>query len=499
MRLTTAQRERAAGVLVGQACGDALGVPYEFGSPPRDGRPEMLGGGLGNYAPGEWSDDTQMAMCIAEVAATGIDLTTAEALDAIAGRFEEWLAGSPGDVGIQTRTVLTLARSLPGSPSERLREAARQVHHRTGRSAGNGALMRTSPVALAYLDRPAELAQAARAIAELTHYDPLAGDACVLWSDAIQQAVTTGEGFLLDLELIPTERRDYWAGLIADALEGSPRDFNPNGDTMRAFQAALAVMVGASDAVPDPVRKGLTSAVLAGHDTDTVAAIAGGLLGGLRGLGAVPAEWVTAVHGWPGRRGHDLVRTALAIADPEVGRWPDIDRVDHVTARPLAVPLPFDDDVLIGTLADLDRVDELGVSAVVTLCRIGRDQVAPGAVRPERHAQLWLVDSDDPDDNPNLYAVLTDAARLTRSWRDEGHRVLIHCVAAQRRAPSAALAYAGAAGAEVDEAARGIPHLYPGVNATARLWRAAADVARELAAEAKHCQSSMDQYEWKGR
>lgn len=95
--------------------------------------------------------------------------------------------------------------------------------------------------------------------------------------------------------------------------------------------------------------------------------------------------------------------------------------------------------------------------------------------------------------------MLTDAARLTRSWRDEGHRVLIHCVAAQRRAPSAALAYAGAAGAEVDEAARGIPHLYPGVNATAQLWRAAAGVARELAAEAKHCQSSMEQYEWKGR
>ena len=80
MRLTTAQRDRAAGVLLGQAVGDALGVPYEFGTPPADGRPVMKGGGLGPYAPGEWSDDTQMAVCVAEVAATGVDYIAVGAL-----------------------------------------------------------------------------------------------------------------------------------------------------------------------------------------------------------------------------------------------------------------------------------------------------------------------------------------------------------------------------------------------------------------------------------
>ena len=68
MQLTTQQTDRAAGVLLGQACGDALGVPYEFATPPRD-EPQMKGGGLGPYAPGEWSDDTQMALCIAQVSA----------------------------------------------------------------------------------------------------------------------------------------------------------------------------------------------------------------------------------------------------------------------------------------------------------------------------------------------------------------------------------------------------------------------------------------------
>ena len=71
MKLTTLQKDRAAGVLLGQAIGDALGVPYEFGPKIAPGQAQMIGGGLGPYAPGEWSDDTQMAVCIAEVTASG--------------------------------------------------------------------------------------------------------------------------------------------------------------------------------------------------------------------------------------------------------------------------------------------------------------------------------------------------------------------------------------------------------------------------------------------
>jgi len=57
---------RARGAMLASACGDALGVPYEFAAPTDS--PEMIGGGLGPYEPGEWSDDTQMAICIAKVA-----------------------------------------------------------------------------------------------------------------------------------------------------------------------------------------------------------------------------------------------------------------------------------------------------------------------------------------------------------------------------------------------------------------------------------------------
>jgi ADP-ribosylglycohydrolase len=90
MSLTSAELDRACGVLLGTAAGDALGAAYEFG-PPRGPELEvaMVGGGSFGWEPGEWTDDTSMAIAIAEVAATGVDLREEEALDAIVTRWGE--------------------------------------------------------------------------------------------------------------------------------------------------------------------------------------------------------------------------------------------------------------------------------------------------------------------------------------------------------------------------------------------------------------------------
>ncbi len=179
MTLTTAQIDRACGVLLGTAAGDALGAAYEFG-PPRgpDLEVAMVGGGSFGWEPGEWTDDTSMAIAIAEVAATGADLRQEEALDAIVGRWYEWSQHAK-DVGVQTRSVLSRA-GRHGISAQRARAESATLHKLTGRTAGNGSLMRTAPVALAYLHDEAALVQAARAASELTHYDPEAGDASVL-------------------------------------------------------------------------------------------------------------------------------------------------------------------------------------------------------------------------------------------------------------------------------------------------------------------------------
>ena len=315
MTLTPVQQDRVRGVLVGQAVGDALGVPYEFESRRLTGDPGMLGGGLGNYRPGEWSDDTQMAICIAEVAATGADLTSEEALDAIAARFEEWYADGPADIGNQTRAVLGLACRLDGSSAARLRQASRQVHERSGRSAGNGSIMRTSPVALAHLSDRDAAVEAARLISELTHFDPLAGDAAALWTDLIRRAVISGSPLKLDLSVVPGERRDYWAELVADAEAGPPSRFTPNGSAMAALQAAWSAIVstrsehGDEGAFSDSV----FAAIRIGNDTDTVAAIAGGAVGAVHGLSAIREDWVSALNGWPGLRGADLIEMVGSI------------------------------------------------------------------------------------------------------------------------------------------------------------------------------------------
>ena len=191
MYLTAAQRDRACGALLGSAAGDALGAGYEF--KPRlapDAPVDMIGGGLGPFEPGEWTDDTSMAIAIAEKAATGADLRDEQAQDYIVERWYSW-AKDAKDIGGLTSSVL-FAAGRRGICASTAREESAARYRPGGQTAGNGSLMRTAPVALAYLDDELALMEAARAISELTHYDPDAGEACVLWCTAIRHAILTG-------------------------------------------------------------------------------------------------------------------------------------------------------------------------------------------------------------------------------------------------------------------------------------------------------------------
>ncbi len=138
-------------------------------------------------------------------------------------------------------------------------------------------------------------------------------DACALWCLAIRHAILTGElNVRAQLQHIPTERRARWAGLVDEALEpgAHPRDFQAqNGWVVRAFQAALAAVAGATS-LTDAVER----AIRGGGDTDTVAAIAGSLAGAVFGGSAVPLEWQLAVHGWSDYRLNDLARLATLAA-----------------------------------------------------------------------------------------------------------------------------------------------------------------------------------------
>jgi ADP-ribosyl-[dinitrogen reductase] hydrolase len=318
MHLDSRQTDRAIGVLVGQAAGDALGVPYELGSRRLDGEPQMLGGGLGGIAPGQWSDDTEMAVCIVEVAATGADLRSDEALEQIAQRFLRWYDDGPPDIGVQTRSVLSEAKRRGGTATA-MRQVSAELHARTGRTAGNGSLMRTGPVALAHLGDTDAIADAARKVSALTHVDPIAGDACALWCLAIDHAVRYGER---DVRVgLPYVDAAFWAPLLDEAETVAPSHYaDSNGWVVAALLGAWSAIVGTDGLVP-----GLHAAVGGGGDTDTVAAIAGQLLGARYGAAAVPGRYRRRLHGWPGLRVRDLHRLAfLAVHDGDDGPegWP---------------------------------------------------------------------------------------------------------------------------------------------------------------------------------
>lgn len=321
--MRTSRVDRVEGVLLASACGDALGVPYEFGSAPLapTGTPRMIGGGLGPYAPGEWSDDTQMAVVIARVAAAH-GLADEAALDAVVDGWVAWLDEGASDVGIQTRRVLGAVAGATGQGSAaRARAASHDLHRRTGKTAGNGSLMRTAPVALAFLDDPAALGERARAISDLTHPDPVAGDACVLWCHAIRIAVIDGSmPDLADLVAeLPGERQDQWTSWVAEARDRPPSAFAPNGYVVPALQAAWSAICHPidedRDATFSPLAASLAAAVHAGDDTDTVAAIAGALLGARWGASSLPDAWVQVVHGWPGVDAPGLRLLARQVAD----------------------------------------------------------------------------------------------------------------------------------------------------------------------------------------
>src|SRR5690606_31264408 len=185
-------------------------------------------------------------------------------------------------------------------------------------TAGNGALMRTGVVGLVALDDRVATARAARAVASLTHTDPLAAESCVLWSEAVRVAVVAQRlDVRAGLDLLEPDAAARWSGWIADAEAPRPAaDLGQNGFTVTALQAAWRAIAttsapeGSRSAGRDHLVAALQAAVAVGGDTDTVAAIAGALLGARYGARAVPPEWSAAAHGWPGIARREL--TALA-------------------------------------------------------------------------------------------------------------------------------------------------------------------------------------------
>lgn len=270
------------GCLVGLAVGDALGAPLEFSTRGQvrnrfpAGLREMIASRL--WGRGEYTDDTQMALLIAE------SLLEKKAFFAndVATRFQRW-AKTAKDVGVQTGAVVSMAHYTddPDRCSLRYYEA------NPDSSAGNGALMRCAPVALFYLDSIEELVDASRASARVTHYDPKAQSSCVILNVWIRQAICCGvrDGRAEALSRLSASERSPWDRLqrIESCVED---DIVSSGYTVHTLEAAAWSFLTTSSYEEAVIR-----AANLGDDADTVAAVCGALAGAYYGYAAIPDRW----------------------------------------------------------------------------------------------------------------------------------------------------------------------------------------------------------------
>ncbi|NGO48627.1 ADP-ribosylglycohydrolase family protein [Streptomyces ureilyticus] len=303
---------RALGAVLGSAVGDALGAPFEFGPegtfsarfPSPGGGGEMCGGG--GWDPGEATDDTQMAVLVGEslLECRGLELAD------IFRRFQRWAVSEPKDIGLQTEDVLT-----SGEPWD----FAAALHFQVSqRAAGNGALMRAATSAVYFAGDGTEATMdAGRRIAALTHGDRAAWEGTALFHELVRVALNGSDSLraLPDaLDLVHPDHRDRYAVVLAP-------DWHP--DQATEFNGAVWPCLGSAVwalRTTDSYEGAVRAAVDLGGDTDTVAAVTGGLAGAVYGAEAIPSRWTEPLHvplpGFGGRvlRAAELVGLAERLA-----------------------------------------------------------------------------------------------------------------------------------------------------------------------------------------
>lgn len=287
--------DRARGALLGLAVGDALGTTLEFSR--RDSLPrqtEMTGGGPFGLKPGQWTDDTAMALALADslLAHKGLDPRD------LTDRFVDWwrngrysCTGTCFDIGATTARALARieASGEPFSGSVDPEEA------------GNGSLMRVAPVALFALCNTALADRIAADQSRTTHGAVQAVEACIVFTRLLHRAILGVPEPLQPLD---------WTGdpAIATIAAGGWRTkqrqvIRSSGYVVHTLEAALW-----ATGQTRSFEEALVLAVNLGEDADTVGAVTGQIAGAFYGASAIPPRWLECL-AWRDR----ITQTADAL------------------------------------------------------------------------------------------------------------------------------------------------------------------------------------------
>jgi ADP-ribosyl-[dinitrogen reductase] hydrolase len=291
---------RYQGCLLGLACGDAVGTTVEF-SPRGSFTPvtDMVGGGPFSLAAGQWTDDTSMALCLAQ------SLLHCQGLDATdqMNRYVNWwqwghmsATGDCFDIGMTVQQALQTYLAT-GNP------VAGSTHPAT---AGNGSLMRLAPVVLyAHPDADA-VARHARASSATTHAAVEALECCELFAELLGHALSGAPRHAVTQARTSRPTSPSVAALAAEAYRGKDASrIRGSGYCVESLEAALWCFAQA-DSFEDTVLR----AANLGDDADTTAAIAGQLAGAFYGVEGIPAHWLARLH-----MKNEITRVATALHD----------------------------------------------------------------------------------------------------------------------------------------------------------------------------------------
>ena len=272
--------DRAVGAMLGLAIGDALGTTLEFVA--RDAAPritDIVGGGPFKLQPGQWTDDTAMALALVDslLVYPGLDQTD------LMNRFIAWhergeysCTGRCFDIGLTVRAALSQYKRT-GYPAAGSADP---------KSAGNGSLMRLAPVAIRHWRDPEILLGAAIEQSRTTHGASEAIEACIAFVEYLAAAIA-GKPREAATKSYENDYVGNLAPIIAGSWRGKPRkDIRSTGYVAHSLEAALWC-VGRTGTFRDAV---ILAANL-GEDADTTAAITGQLAGALYGASGIPEDW----------------------------------------------------------------------------------------------------------------------------------------------------------------------------------------------------------------
>lgn len=281
------QKDRFAGCLIGLAAGDALGTTVEFSQPGTfEPMTDMVGGGVFDLKAGEWTDDTSMALCLAESLIRKESFDPADQMRRYTNWYRVGYMSSTGtcfDIGGATRNALHRFEST-GEPYSGSTDPM---------TAGNGSIMRLAPVAMAYAHVPEDAVHYAGLSSRTTHAATESVEACELLAAILVAGIRGAD----KQQMLHAETGHRWrAGrpyvpAIEEIVQGSYRHKEPpqiqgSGYVVRSLEAALWAFDRS-----DTFEEGALLAVNLGDDADTTGAVYGQIAGAYYGVEGIPQHW----------------------------------------------------------------------------------------------------------------------------------------------------------------------------------------------------------------